>query len=259
MRKPSILILHAAGTNRDQEAAFACELAGGAPQIVHVNELRAQPHRLDDYAMLIVPGGFSYGDALGAGTRLALDMQVYFQDAVQKFAHSGKPILGICNGFQALVKAGLLPGQANTERRQVTLTDNASGHFECRWIHLAVPKATRATRLQPLNELIFCPVAHGEGNFQTQDTATLQQLEANGLVAFRYVSASGDPLHGSYPANPNGSVGDIAGICNWQGNVIGLMPHPEDHTMPVQNPLGQQTGQPGKLGLALFKVLIGSL
>ena len=133
--KPSILILHASGTNRDAEAARACELAGGAPEIVHINQVRRGDRRLADYQMLLLPGGFSYGDALGAGARLALDLQIFFHAELHAFVDSGKPVLGICNGFQTLVKAGLLPGDLSATRttqveqsRTVTLTENASGH-----------------------------------------------------------------------------------------------------------------------------------
>ncbi len=262
--KPSILILHAAGTNRDAEAARACELAGGAPEIIHMNQLRQGQRRLHDYQMLLLPGGFSYGDALGAGARMALDMQVFFYDQLQSFVESGNLVLGICNGFQVLVKAGLLPGKTSTqhatritnhESRTVTLTENGSGHFECRWVHLAANRQARAGFLAAIDELIFCPIAHGEGNLQVQDAATLTALETNNLVAFRYVDAAGQPVCERYPFNPNGSVADIAGLCNAQGNVVGLMPHPEDHLLPIQNPLGGQ----GRLGSQLFTAMISTL
>jgi phosphoribosylformylglycinamidine synthase len=258
MVRPSILILHASGTNRDGEAARACELAGGAPEIVHINRLRAGERRFVDYAALLLPGGFTYGDALGAGARLALDLQVYFQDELTAFAESWRPVLGICNGFQTLVKAGLLPGppcrepgRMMAEGRRVTLTENAAGHFECRWVHLAVEPGTRAGWLRDLgglDDLIFCPIAHGEGNVQVMDDATLAELERGGHVVFRYVDAQGTRAGGRYPVNPNGSVADIAGLCNAAGNVAGLMPHPEDHLLPIQNPLGRAD----RSGLALF-------
>jgi phosphoribosylformylglycinamidine synthase I len=261
--KPSILILHASGTNRDGEAARACELAGGAPEIVHINQLRQRERRFADYEMLLLPGGFSYGDALGAGARLALDLQVYFHDQLHAFVERGGRVLGICNGFQTLVKAGLLPGddvanaarplQEEIARRKVTLTENAAGHFECRWVHLQVNPRVRAGWLAAIDELIFCPIAHGEGNFQVKDAATLDELERDNLIAFRYVDAGGAAAGGRYPLNPNGSVSDIAGICNRAGNVVGLMPHPEDHLLPIQNPLGKT----GQLGLALFRAFVG--
>ncbi len=273
--KPSILILHASGTNRDAEAARACELAGAAPEIVHINQMRRGERSFAEYDMLLLPGGFSYGDALGAGGRLALDLHVYFHDQLHEFVESGKVVLGICNGFQTLVKAGLLPGgeeggevremnnsqfairnsQSKTPNRSATLTHNASGHFECRWVHLQANPTARAEFLRQLDELIFCPIAHGEGNFQVADASALSQIEQAGRVAFRYVDEQGNPARGRYPLNPNGSVADIAGVCNERGNVIGLMPHPEDHILPIQNPLG--TGD--RLGLTLFTAIIQSL
>lgn len=258
MSAPTVLILHAPGTNRDGEAARAVELAGGAPTILHINQLRAGHRRMEEFAALLLPGGFSYGDALGAGARLALDLQVFFADALVGFVESGRPVLGICNGFQTLVKAGVLTETGQTRlpardggepARAVTLTENAGGHFECRWVHLQANPQARAAWLQGLDDLILCPVAHGEGNVQVRDAATLRALDAQGLVAFRYVDADGQPAAGAYPLNPNGSAGDVAGLCNAAGNVVGLMPHPEDHLLPIQNPLESE----GRLGLALFQ------
>lgn len=259
--KPAILILHASGANRDGEAARACELAGGLPEIVHLNQLRRGERRFQDYQMLLLPGGFTYGDALGAGARLALDLQIYFEDQLHAFVASDKPVLGICNGFQTLVKAGVFGvgsrewGVGNGDgaaRRTITLTENENGHFECRWVHLAANREARAGFLAEMDDLIFCPIAHGEGNFQVADEATLAALEQDNLVALRYVDAAGRPAGSRYPLNPNGSVADIAGICNARGNVLGLMPHPEDHILPIQNPLGGS----GRLGLALFQAII---
>lgn len=258
-----VLILHATGTNRDAEAARACEMAGGEPSIVHINQLRQGSFRLSEFGMLVLPGGFSYGDALGAGMRQALDLRVFFRDELASFIDTGRPVLGICNGFQTLVKAGLLPwpspaGAENagssspTRQRKVTLTYNARGSFECRWVHLSVEPRSKAECLKQIQEPVFCPVAHGEGNFQVSDDKALMQLEQENLIVFRYVDASGDRAQGRYPANPNGSVADIAGICNPAGNVIGLMPHPEDHLESIQNPL-RSTGQ---YGLSVFRAMI---
>jgi phosphoribosylformylglycinamidine synthase len=261
MSSPTVLILHASGANRDGEAARAVELGGGAPTILHINQVRAGQRRLADFDALLLPGGFSYGDALGAGARLALDLQVFLADALGAFVEQGRPVLGICNGFQTLVKAGVLNETGRTHLpvrdgtqppRAVTLTDNARGHFECRWVHLAANPQARSTWLHGLDDLIACPVAHGEGNVQVRDEATLASLEAQGLVAFRYVDGEGNPAAGAYPLNPNGSAGDVAGLCNAAGNVVGLMPHPEDHLLPLQNPLGGQ----GRLGLPLFMAFV---
>lgn len=264
--KPSILILHASGTNRDAETVRACELAGGSAEVVHINRLRAGHRRMRDYDMLILPGGFSYGDALGAGLRLALDLRVFLEDQLLEFADYGKLILGICNGFQALVKAGLLPGDlpgAENRRqarglaagRRFTLAENADGHFECRWVYLLPNRTAAAPYLAGIGELIYCPIAHGEGRFRATGERAIQELEDNGCIAFHYVTSDGSPASGSYPANPNGSAADIAGICSPAGNVLGLMPHPEDHIVPVQNP-GHRDGL---LGLQLFSAMISSI
>ena len=248
MAQPPVLILHATGTNRDREAAWAVEQAGGRPAIVHVNELRGHPARLHDAAMLVLPGGFSYGDALGAGRLLATDMRWLFQDELSRFISSGKPVLGICNGFQALVKSGWLPGPPQ-EGSQATLTRNASNRFECRWVWLAPDAESSCVFTRGLAERILCPVAHGEGRFIPRDDAVLERLRAGRQIALTYVAANGGPA--SYPDNPNGSTAGIAGICNEQGNVLGLMPHPEDHIMPQQHPRWTR-GERGGLGLALF-------
>ncbi len=264
-QKATVLIPHAPGSNRDSDAARAVELAGGQPRILHLNELQADRSAFQEAQMLLLPGGFSYGDALGAGRRWALDLELFFYDELREFVESGRRVLGICNGFQVLVKAGLLPGSNGQVRaaapaahpmqdatRRVTLTFNESGHFECRWVHLSVNHDSPASYLQAIDGLLFCPVAHGEGNFQVSDDATLQQLEAANLVAFRYVDRQGTRAGGAYPLNPAGSVADIAGICNARGNVLGLMPHPENHIVAAQNPLGRE----GQLGLALFQAML---
>lgn len=249
--RPHALILHASGTNRDLEAAYALELAGGRPEIVHLNQLRTREKSWSDYQMLVIPGGFSYGDTLGAGRLLALDLQVYFANEVSALVNSGKPVIGICNGFQALVKAGILPfPPAPDHGTRATLTFNASGRFECRWVTLA-PHSQKCVWTRGL-DLVDCPVAHGEGNFVLRDDALLDELVANDQVALRYAHIDGSPAHGDYPANPNGSIGDIAGICNSQGNVLGLMPHPEDHVLPYQSPRWTR-GETARMGLRLFE------
>lgn len=261
---PQVLILHATGTNRDVETAYAVKLAGGEPAILHVNQLREQPGRLHDYQMFILAGGFSYGDALGAGRLWASDLRWLFQDELTRFVEAGKPVLGICNGFQALVKSGWLPGPPEAGS-QATLTRNESNRFECRWVWLKPNPGSHCVFTRALTERIYCPVAHGEGRFVPRDEATLETLQANQQIALTYVSADACPeappeqVEGhsrrngpaDYPANPNGSVGDIAGVCNAQGNVMGLMPHPEDHVVPEQHPRHTR-GEGGELGLALY-------
>ncbi|MHB1295642.1 MAG: phosphoribosylformylglycinamidine synthase I [Anaerolineae bacterium] len=250
MQTPHILIMHAPGTNRDREAAFACTLAGGAPEIVHINQLVAGQAVLEDYQMLVVPGGFSYGDDLGAGRLLANDLYHRFRQSLDAFVAAGKPVMGICNGFQALVKAGYLPGPAPHQR--VTLTRNRRGHFECRWVRLRAPLESHCLFTQGLDEDILCPVAHGEGRLALPDEDTRQGLWRDGLVALTYTASEGQAAGAAgYPHNPNGSVDDIAGLCNAEGNVFGLMPHPEDHVFPQQHPRWTR-GQSGGLGLPLF-------
>lgn len=242
------LILHANGSNRDREAAQALELAGAAPEIVHLNQMRAGQRRWDDYQLLVVPGGFSYADALGAGKLLALDLNAYFADEVRAFVGSGRPVIGICNGFQALVKAGLLPGAV--DGAAVTLTFNAAGRFECRWVTL-LPQSPTCVWTRALPEAIYCPVAHGEGNFVTAEPHVSEALRAAGQVALVYAGPSGARANGVYPYNPNGSAADIAGICNPEGNVLGLMPHPENHVFNYQHPRWAR-GERAGLGLPLF-------
>lgn len=285
--KPRVLVLYASGTNRDGEAAFACELAGGQPEIVHVNQLRNGERRLLDYHMLVLPGGFSYGDDLGAGKLWAVALRHRLGDDLEAFIQAGRPVLGICNGFQVLVKAGLLPGghsgvsqspklpsavalgqvtahrqgasgQENTrlsrlqERprasgqaqktasQPVTLTRNDSGRFECRWVYLQPQSGSACVFTRGLREPVYCPVAHGEGKLVARDEEALMVLEDSGLVALRYAQppraswSSGEPV--PYPWNPNGSRRDIAGICNAQGTILGMMPHPEDHVLAIQHP-----------------------
>lgn len=239
MPAPRVLILRAPGINRDRDAALACQLAGGVPERIHINRLAAGSVRLADYAMLVIPGGFSYGDHLGAGKLLAVDLIHRLGEPLHRFIADGRPVIGICNGFQVLVKAGVLPGlpPASGEPAsapRVTLTENESTRFECRWVRLAPAAGSRCRFLEGIERPIETPVAHGEGRFVVDDPATLETLRAQGLVALRYVGEDGAPA--SYPANPNGSLDAIAGICNPQGNVLGLMPHPENAVLPHQHP-----------------------
>ena len=253
--RPRILILSATGSNRDRDVGAALELAGGTPEIVHVNQLIAGDRKLSDYQMLVLPGGFSYGDDLGAGKLLAVALRHQLGEAVERFVAAGRPVLGICNGFQALVKAGLLPGGRGTHP-VATLTRNERAQFECRWVHLLPQPASPCVFTKGLSELIHCPVAHGEGRFVARDATALAAIEAGGLVALRYADDARRPPGAGpaagYPANPNGSMADIAGICNASGTVFGLMPHPENHILPEQHPQFHRSVK-GMTGLGLFR------
>jgi phosphoribosylformylglycinamidine synthase subunit PurQ / glutaminase len=279
------LILRAPGINRDEDAALAVELAGGRPERVHINRVVEGAVRLADYSLLIVPGGFSYGDHLGAGKLLAVDLAHRLGEHLADFVADGRPVIGICNGFQVLVKAGILPGEPTNDQRPMTndhevataeqersstdqgdhssfvvrrssfvatLTDNESGRFECRWVRLAADQSSRCIFTQGIERALEVPVAHGEGRFVTCDATTLAELRRRGQVALRYVASDGGAA--AYPDNPNGSDDAIAGVCNPAGNVLGLMPHPEDAILPQQHP--RWTREPWRAegdGLAIFR------
>jgi phosphoribosylformylglycinamidine synthase len=217
------IILRTAGTNCDQETAHALRLAGAEPDIIHVNQLISEKMDLSPYRLMVIPGGFSYGDDVAAGKILANELRFKLRGALDDFIAQGKRIIGICNGFQVLVKTGYLPG--NSGRTQsVTLAANESGRFQCHWVRMRREKSA-CTWLSSTDLQWDLPIAHGEGKFVTQDAKTLAALEKNRQVIFRYQGA-----------NPNGSVNAIAGICSADGNVVGLMPHPERHVSRSQHP-----------------------
>jgi phosphoribosylformylglycinamidine synthase len=247
---PKVLILYANGTNRERDVAFAFELAGAVPEVVHINQLRNKQKHWADYQILVIPGGFSYADTLGAGKLFALALENYFAEQIQAFIASGKPVIGICNGFQVLVKSGLLP-EISEDSHDATLTFNQAGHFECRWVTL-LAQAKNCLWTKNLSEPIYCPVAHGEGRFLVKNEVLLEKLLSQDQIALSYATPNGDLALDKYPENPNGSVMGIAGICNPQGNVLGLMPHPENHVLPHQHPRWTR-GEHGQSGLALFK------
>lgn len=227
---PAVVVV-GPGTNRDPDAVLALELAGALPTIVRAAELAADPGLLDRFELVVIAGGFSYGDALGAGRMLALDLRVGVAGALGGFVASGRPVIGICNGFQVLTRAGLLPG---------ALGHNTSGRFDCRWVEMSPETSSVCVWTRDLPGPLRCPIAHGEGRYVHPDPAG---LAAGGQIALRYASG-----------NPNGSIADIAGVCDTSGRVLGLMPHPENHVLARQDPRHRRAVHDERTsGLHLFR------
>jgi phosphoribosylformylglycinamidine synthase len=231
------------------ETQFAFEQAGARAERVHINRLRQMPALVHGYQILVIPGGFTYGDDVAAGKILANQLRHFLGVTLHQFRAKEKLILGICNGFQALLKAGvILP--PDDEGPLATLAHNICGKFEDRWIHLEA-KPGKCPFLMDYERLEL-PVAHGEGNFIVREEWILQGLVQSGQVVLRYVGRDGNT--GPYPVNPNGSMGDVAGLCDVSGLVLGLMPHPERHVLPTQHPRWTREGlkKEGD-GLRLFR------
>ena len=246
---PRVLILRAPGTNCDEEAQYAFIKAGAHhADRVHINRLRENPTLLHQYQILMIPGGFSYGDDVAAGKILALQLSRFLGDQLRVFRDHEKLILGVCNGFQVLLKAGLII-PADEEGPLATLAFNSHG-YQDRWLHLKV-KSQKSPFLLKV-ERLYLPMAHGEGNFMCRKEWILRGLEQAGQAVLTYVDAHGDP--GPFPINPNGSQGDIAGLCDATGRVLGLMPHPERHILPTQHPRWTREGlQAEGDGMQLFR------
>jgi phosphoribosylformylglycinamidine synthase I len=246
-----VLILRAPGANCDAEAQFAFEQAGAVAERVHINRLRENPKLLGDYQILVIPGGFTYGDDVAAGKILANQLSCYLGNALRRFRDRERLILGICNGFQALLKSGLIV-PPDDEGPIATLAHNASGKFEDRWIHLTVNPAN-CPFLSGIEQLNL-PVAHGEGRLVCRSSWQLQGLIQAGQAVLRYGVPAISGQSPAYPWNPNGSQGDIAGLCDVTGRVLGLMPHPERHVLPTQHPRWTRLGMASAGdGLALFQ------
>ena len=229
------VVLRAPGMNCDVEAAFAFQQAGAEAALVHVNRLIRHEQRLSDYQIMVIPGGFTYGDDIAAGKVLANELRLKLGEDVMRFIEAGGLILGICNGFQVLVKAGFLPEPSNGGSPRLTLAANDSGKFECRWIHMGVNKESPCVFTEGIDSL-YLPVAHGEGKV-VADPEVLPELN----VVLRYTDEHGDTKAG-YPHNPNGSVANIAGICDASGRIFALMPHPERHIRGTQHPQWTRQG-----------------
>lgn len=240
MSQPRVLILRAPGTNCDGETAYAFERAGARAERLHVNRLLESPKQLSDYQILCVPGGFSYGDDVAAGRILGNQIRHHLAGCLQEFKAAGKLILGICNGFQILIKSGVLLPLAADATAPATLTWNASGKFEDRWVplHTSGSKSIFFAGI----DTMYLPVAHAEGKFVPRTDAALRKLAAGGQLVLSYgfrreadAGASMEPQV-PYPENPNGSLGDVAGVSDSTGRMCGLMPHPERHIDPTQHP-----------------------
>jgi len=229
------LILRAPGTNCDAETAFAFQQAGAVTSLVHVGELIRREQRLSDYQIVVIPGGFTYGDDISAGKVLANELRLKLGEDIERFIEGGGLILGICNGFQVLVKAGILPESLRAGKPLLTLVANDSGRFECRWVHLKVNRESPCIFTKGI-ERMYLPVAHAEGKV-VADPEVLPQLN----IVLYYADENGNSKAG-YPHNPNGSVANIAGICDASGRVFALMPHPERYIRGTQHPQWMRQG-----------------
>ncbi|MCM8806137.1 MAG: phosphoribosylformylglycinamidine synthase I [Candidatus Omnitrophica bacterium] len=225
-----VLILRTGGTNCDLETEWACKLAGAKPSRIHISRITEGKVKLLDFDVLIIPGGFSYGDDLGAGKVLANELILKAKDEITLFREKKRPIIGICNGFQVLVKAGLLPFK---DQYVASLVWNDSGRFEDRWVYLRVEQSI-SPFFKNLPEIIRFPVAHAEGKFVVKNDRVLKKIENNSQIVLRYVNAAGEIA--DYPYNPNGSIAGIAGICDEKGLIVGMMPHPERALLKIHEP-----------------------
>jgi phosphoribosylformylglycinamidine synthase I len=229
MDKVKVLILRAPGTNCDFETQVAFEQVGAVVDSALITELIGRQKHLMDYHIAVIPGGFTYGDDISAGRIMANEIRLRLSEDIKRFVADGRLVLGICNGFQVLVKTGILPGLPALGAQPITLTNNDSGKFECRWIYLKVNQKSPCVFTRGMDRM-YIPVAHGEGKL-VASTEVLTQLN----IVVQYVDEKGKAGAG-YPANPNGSLNDIAGICDDSGRIFALMPHPERFIRWTQHP-----------------------
>ena len=242
------LVLFGYGINCEAESKYAIEKSGGRADIVHINKLLENPDMLQQYNMLMVPGGFSFGDDLGSGKVFCNKMKFRLHEPLEEFVNGENLVLGICNGFQVLVKLGILPEP--TFEQQVTLIANESGHFEDRWVILKANDLSPCIFTRGIKYLL-APVRHGEGKFVAKDESILKELKEKNQIVFQYTDKNGR-LAG-YPHNPNGSVENIAGICDSTGHVFGMMPHPEAFNIVENCPYWIRGTVTEPLGLRIFK------
>ena len=252
--RPRVCVITGFGINADEELAVAFALAGADPDRVHVRDLIASPKRLSLYRILAFPGGFSFGDHLGSGKVFATLFARNLGKAMNDFTAGGGLVIGICNGFQVLVKMGILPNLSGSRAQEVSLIHNDSGKFEDRWVRVRFEKESRCVWTRGCAEMDL-PVRHGEGKFVVPSADTLDACARQGLIALRYSARGGegdDGGHVSYPDDPNGSDGNVAGICDPTGRIFGLMPHPEAFLHPENHP-DWTARRPGEaLGLRIF-------
>jgi len=249
---PRVLVLTGYGINCDIETQFAFNLAGGDAKRVHLNDIIYGKESLDDFQILAIPGGFSFGDDIASGRVLANKFKYNLRESVQSFIDEEKLILGICNGFQVMAKLGILPGfDKNYRKQEVTLTFNDSGRFEDRWVHLKVNPESKCIFTRGIEKL-YLPVRHGEGKFVSKDKETRNRLIQQNHVVVQYVDENGK--FAGYPWNPNGSEDNIAGICDETGRIFGMMPHPEAFCHFTNHPRWTREKLEGEGdGLAVFR------
>ena len=249
---PKVLILTGYGINCDIETQHAFNLAGAKAERIHLTDLLNGKVLLSDFHILALPGGFSFGDDIASGKVLANMIKYNLGEQVQKFIEDRKLIIGICNGFQVMVKMGLLPAFGSDYSRQdVTLTFNDSGRFENRWVHMKTSKGSKCVFTKGI-ESIYLPVRHGEGKFVVKDSQVLERLKKNCHIVFQYVDLNGNPPE--YPHNPNGSIENIAAICDETGRVFGMMPHPEAFMHRTNHPAWTREELPEEgAGMAIFR------
>ena len=267
MVAPRVLVLRAPGTNCDAETAYAFEMVGADVSSIHINRLIEDSQLGRGFQILCFPGGFSYGDDIAAGRILAQRLQVHLRDLVDEFRGRDRLVLGICNGFQVMMRLGIFfPGESQsagqlgepqvegelaataTQNPMATLALNHHGRFEDRWVHLANADSNSVF----LNgiETMYLPMAHAEGRFVFRDSAAVENLKANGQLGLRYTDASGTVSESvlDFPDNPNGAELNVAGISDSTGRVFGLMPHPERHMHPTHHPFWTRRRQQPEYG-----------
>ncbi len=252
MTKPNVAIFWGEGLNTDEEMQLAFDEAGARTKKIHVLDyLRGDI--IDEYQIIVIPGGFAHGDYIASAKILALKLKHRMQDSISRFIERDTLMMGVCNGFQALVKSGILP--YGDFEQKVTLTHNDSGSFGDRWVYLEVDKNSPCVFTRGIEKL-YLPVRHGEGKFFT-GREEIDRLEKNGQIPFKYVGENGE-CEPAYPENPNGSLRAAAALCDPTGRIFGMMPHPEAYTTPYLHPHWTRLKQEGRLpeegdGMKIFR------